>query len=160
MTDIPGTTRDVLSEFADLDGIPLRFFDTAGVRETLDEVEKIGVLGRWKRCQRQILRLIVDGSRPVSDEDLGLREKLGALPHLLVANKADLVVTREPALEALKPIWISAKTGEGLDALKEAMRSFLGSSRAEGLAESVLTTARQNDAVVRAAVSFVPESWP
>ncbi|HTG73487.1 MAG TPA: tRNA uridine-5-carboxymethylaminomethyl(34) synthesis GTPase MnmE [Terriglobia bacterium] len=155
VTAIPGTTRDVLSEFADLDGIPLRFFDTAGVRETLDEAEKLGVTRTLETLSEgDLALLIVDGSRPVTDEDLGLREKLRTLPHLLVANKADLVVTREPALEALKPIWISARTGEGLDALKESMRSFLGSSRAEGLAESVLTTARQNDAVVRAVVSL------
>ncbi len=78
VTAIPGTTRDVLSEFADLDGIPLRFFDTAGVRETLDEVEKIGVTRTLETLsEADLALLVVDGSRPVSDEDLGLREKSG-----------------------------------------------------------------------------------
>jgi tRNA modification GTPase len=155
VTPIPGTTRDVLTESASLDGIPLRFFDTAGVRETVDEVERIGVARTLETLTEADLALVVfDGSLPLSEEDQKIRQKVADLPHLLVANKSDLVVTREPALDALRPIWISAKSGEGLDTLRESMRSFLGSNRAESVAESVLTTARQHESVMRAAESL------
>jgi tRNA modification GTPase len=155
VTAIPGTTRDVLSESASLDGIPLRFFDTAGVRETADEVEKIGVMRTLETLTEADLALVVlDGSTALGEEDQKIREKVAGVPHLLVANKADLVVTRDPAIDSLNPIWISARTGAGLETLREAVRSFLGSNRAEGVAESVLTTARQNESVVRAIESL------
>jgi len=151
VTSTPGTTRDVLSESASLDGVPLRFFDTAGVRETADEVEQIGVSRTLETLTEADLgMLVVDGSAKWSAEDQAILETIPGLPHLLVANKADLAETRDPALESRKPIWTSAKTGEGLDTLREAIRGFLGSNRAEGVAESILTTARQNEAVVRA----------
>ena len=155
VTAIPGTTRDVLSESASLDGIPLRFFDTAGVRETADEVEKIGVTRTLEALTEADLALVVlDGSVALGEEDQKVREKVYGLPHLLVANKADLVGTRDAAIDSLRPIWVSARTGAGLDTLQEAVRSFLGSNRAEGVAESILTTARQNESVVRAIESL------
>lgn len=151
VTSIPGTTRDVLSESASLNGIPVRFFDTAGVRETVDEVESIGVARTLETLtDADLVLLVVDGSCVLSNEDKEIRRKVANLPFLLVANKADLAGSRDVSLENMKPIWVSARTGEGLDALRESIRSFVGSERASGIADSVLTTARQNEAMVKA----------
>jgi tRNA modification GTPase len=155
VTDIPGTTRDVLSESASLDGIPLRFFDTAGVRETHDLVESIGVARTLETLtDADLTLLVVDSSLPINDEDRGVRHKLQNVPHLVVANKADLMPHENAALEEWKPLRVSAKTGEGLTNLREAIRDFLGSSRAEAIAESVLTSARQSETVLRAIASL------
>lgn len=155
VTDIPGTTRDVVSESADLDGIPLRFFDTAGIRDSTDQVERIGVTRTIETLtEADLALLVVDGSEPLSDEDRRVHREIQSLPYLVVANKSDLKSSGDPNLEELRPLWISAKNGEGLDVLREAIRDFLGSSRAEGLAESVLTSARQNDAALRAIASL------
>jgi tRNA modification GTPase len=155
VTDIPGTTRDVVTESAELDGIPLRFFDTAGIRESADQVERIGVRRTIETLtEADLVLVVVDGSVPLSDEDRRVRKEIHSLPHLIVANKSDLKSSGDPNLEEWGPLWVSAKNGEGLEALREAMRGFLGSNRAEGLAESVLTSARQNDAVLRAMESL------
>jgi tRNA modification GTPase len=92
VTPIPGTTRDLVAETANLGGIPLRFVDTAGVREALDEVEKIGVERTFSAIADSDLRLlVVDASGPWTEEDALLLEKLRPLGSLLVAlNKSDL----------------------------------------------------------------------
>jgi tRNA modification GTPase len=149
VTDVPGTTRDVVSESGSLDGIPMQFFDTAGVRETLDRVEQIGVSRTMEALTEADLALVVlDGTSPIAAEDERVRETVRGLPHLVIANKCDL--GRRADLEELRPIWLSAKTGEGLDALREAIRNALGDKHSEGFGESVLTSARQNEAVLRA----------
>jgi tRNA modification GTPase len=92
VTPIPGTTRDLVTETANLGGIPLRFVDTAGIREALDEVEQIGVERTFGAIADSDLRLlVVDASGPWTDEDSRLFEKLRPLGSLLVAlNKSDL----------------------------------------------------------------------
>ena len=91
----------------DLDGIPLRFFDTAGVRETTDQVERIGVTRTLETLTEADLACWLSTvRRRWSDEDLSVRERIRGLPHLVVANKADLAVDpRSGAREAWKPIW-------------------------------------------------------
>ena len=77
VTPIPGTTRDLVAETANLGGIPLRFVDTAGVREALDEVEKIGVERTFSAVADSDLRLlVVDASEPWTDEDARLLEEV------------------------------------------------------------------------------------
>jgi len=92
VTPIPGTTRDLVAETANLGGIPLRFVDTAGVRAALDEVEKIGVERTFAAIADSDLRLmVVDASEPWTEEDARLLEKLRPLGSLLIAlNKSDL----------------------------------------------------------------------
>jgi len=93
VTPIPGTTRDTVAETANLGGIPLRFVDTAGIREALDEVEKIGVERTFSAIADSDLRLmVVDASGPWTDDDAALLEKLRPLGSLLIAlNKSDLL---------------------------------------------------------------------
>jgi tRNA modification GTPase len=92
VTPIPGTTRDTVAETANLGGIPLRFVDTAGIRDALDEVEKIGVERTFSAIADSDLRLmVVDASSPWTEEDGALLQKLRPLGSLLVAlNKSDL----------------------------------------------------------------------
>jgi tRNA modification GTPase len=92
VTAIPGTTRDLVAETANLGGIPLRFVDTAGIREAQDEVEKIGVERTFGAIADSDLRLlVVDASEPWTEDDSRLLEKLRPLGSLLIAlNKSDL----------------------------------------------------------------------
>jgi tRNA modification GTPase len=92
VTPLPGTTRDTVAETANLGGIPLRFVDTAGIREALDEVEKIGVERTFSAIADSDLRLmVVDASEPWTGDDAALLAKLRPLGSLLIAlNKSDL----------------------------------------------------------------------
>jgi tRNA modification GTPase len=148
VTEIPGTTRDVLAEAAELNGIPVRFFDTAGVRETVDHVEQIGVSRTIETlAEADLVLLVIDGSSRLDEEDRGLHDRIKVLPHLIVANKRDITADVDPAIEALRPIWISARTNEGIETLRENIACVLGSDRAQSFGESILTTARQNETV-------------
>jgi tRNA modification GTPase len=150
VTDVPGTTRDVVSEGANLDGIPIVFFDTAGMRETTDRVESIGVTRTIETLSEADLALfVIDGSAPLGEEDLRVRETVRDIPHLVVANKCDLGRPSDASLP------VSAKTGEGLDALRHAIRDFVGGNRGESAGESVLTSARQSEAVSRAIAALL-----
>jgi tRNA modification GTPase len=151
VTEIPGTTRDVLSEIADVNGIPVRFYDTAGVRETTDRVEKIGVSRTLETVsEADLVILVIDGSSQLVDDDLAVYERVRTLQHLVVANKLDVAARRDPAVAELKPIWISARTGEGLDSLRERIEVALMSDRSEGIAGTILTSSRQNETILRA----------
>jgi len=143
VTPIPGTTRDLVAETANLGGIPLRFVDTAGVRKALDEVEKIGVERTFSAIADSDLRLlVVDASEPWTEDDSKLLEKLRPLGSLLVAlNKSDLPpqITDvapgfSPANAALKGgattlVHTSALTGEGIHELKEEILALAAPAR-------------------------------
>jgi tRNA modification GTPase len=151
VTDVPGTTRDIISEGASLDGIPLKVFDTAGVRETGDLVEQIGVSRALETAaEADLILFVVDGSAVFGEEDRKAWERIQQLPHIVIANKADLRWAKNDELEMMQPIRLSALTGEGFVELQEAIRKFLGQTASEELAESILTSARQHDAVLRA----------
>lgn len=151
VTDIPGTTRDIVTESASLDGIPLKIFDTAGVRDTRDDVERIGVARALETAaEADLLLFVIDGSRQLDDADRAALEKVRNLSHLIVANKADLGAFHDAEVDGMKPLRVSAKTGEGIDELRQAIRENLGHAQSEGFTESILTTARQNEAVLGA----------
>jgi tRNA modification GTPase len=151
VTDVPGTTRDIISEGTTLDGIPLKIFDTAGVRETGDAVEQMGVSRALETvAEADLILFVIDGSSFLGHEDRSAWERVRQLPHLVVANKADLTQSQDPEVAEMGPIRVSARTGEGLEELRRAIGRFLGETPSEDLAESILTTARQHDAVRRA----------
>ena len=155
VTEIPGTTRDVISELSDLNGIPVRFFDTAGVRDTVDHVERIGVSRTLETlAEADLVLLIIDGSSRLGAEDMKIHERIEGLPHLVVANKQDIASDVDPALVELGPIWVSAQTGVGIENLRENIARILGGDRAQSFGESILTTARQNETVSNAMVSL------
>jgi tRNA modification GTPase len=130
VTEVPGTTRDVLREHLQIDGLPIHVIDTAGLRETADPVERIGVERAWAEIDRadQVL-LVVDDSADITDEDRTLAERLLQGQELTVArNKIDLTGRTAGPVDAKvgTEIAVSARTGAGLDALRAHLKELAG----------------------------------
>ncbi len=151
VTDIPGTTRDVLTETISLDGVPLRFSDTAGVREAGDRVESIGVSRTFETLADADLALVVlDGSGKLDHNDRQVLARAEAVRHLVIINKKDLPQTLEDgSLNGSPRVHVSATTGDGLEELWTAIRSFVGNQRTDLADDFVLTSTRQNDAILK-----------
>ncbi|MGH8279435.1 MAG: tRNA uridine-5-carboxymethylaminomethyl(34) synthesis GTPase MnmE [Gammaproteobacteria bacterium] len=130
VTDVPGTTRDVLREYINLDGLPLHVVDTAGLREVVDVVEREGVRRAWDaaRSADRVL-FVVDDVVGLSAADRRILTQLPAkLPVTLVYNKIDLS-GRAPGQDSgstPESVSVSAKTGVGLDALREHLKQVAG----------------------------------
>lgn len=154
VTDIPGTTRDTLEEKARIGGVLLRLTDTAGLRQTGDPVEQIGVRRALSAAADSPLVLAVfDGSRPLGEEDgEAIRSAQGALFSIAVVNKCDLPQKIDMgAIEAAfgKVCVVSALDKTGLETLGEVVSALFPT--AEGTVDGeIITNARQADAVVRA----------
>ena len=153
VTDVAGTTRDTVEEKVRLGHTLLRLIDTAGIRETEDAVERIGVeRSRTAAESAQLAVLVLDSSQPLSAEDEEAMALAEAAPHLLVVlNKCDLPCAIDTqALHRRFPnaSCISAKSGQGIEALTEQIEAlFGGHSQFTG---ELLTNARQAEAVRRA----------
>ena len=151
VTDIPGTTRDTVEETVMLGCTRLRLIDTAGIRDTADTVEAIGVERSKKAMEESDLVIYVcDGSKPLDAEDEAIIDL--CLEHrnaIALVNKADLGRCVEPCeLPFMAVIYVCAKTGEGLDQLADMVDTmFEGEAPCDG---SILTNARQYDAIRRA----------
>lgn len=147
VTDVPGTTRDTLSESIDIGGVPVVLTDTAGLRETTDNIESLGI-ERTHRAMSDadLVLLVLDGSNEVGPEDEELINQTADARRIVVMNKSDLPSfgssTRCVALG--EAITVSARTGEGLPALHDAILANLNSNGAEdgGL---LITNARHYD---------------
>jgi tRNA modification GTPase len=139
VTEFPGTTRDVLREQIDLDGIPVHVADTAGIRETSDVIEAEGIRrARQALESADIVLLIRDASESAAPDDELYAEVPDGVRTIIVANKADLLppdIFRQLAEEATgEQVWISARTGSGIDALRKRIRQVIGASeQAEGV---------------------------
>ena len=153
VTDVAGTTRDTVEEKVRLDHVLLRLIDTAGIRETADSVEKIGVeRSRVAAGKASLALLVLDGSAPLDAEDeAAIAVAEGVANLVVIVNKADL--PRRIDVGALADrfdnvISLSAKTGEGITTLTDHITSlYPAGSAAQG---ELLTNARQADAVSRA----------
>ena len=144
VTAVPGTTRDVLEETLNLGGVPVRLSDTAGLRETDDEVERIGVARTQSSIEKaDLVLLVLDAVTGETPEDAALRHSLANRPHLVVWNKWDLSAHAVPADGAVA---ISALTGWNLDALEAAIvQKTLG--EASGIESALVTHARHKQAL-------------
>ncbi len=151
VTDIPGTTRDTVEEAVRIGGVKLRLIDTAGIRETADTVEAIGVQRSRQAVENADMVIFVcDGSQPLTEEDEAIidlcceRENSVAL-----INKADLGQVVMPGdLPFMNIVEICAATGDGLEQFADVVELlFGGKTPCDG---SVLTNARQADAIRRA----------
>ena len=152
VSDIPGTTRDIIEEFISLDGIPVKITDTAGIRETEDEVEKIGVeKSREKIDEADLVVLMLDSSRPLEDEDREIIEKVKDKKYVVLMNKNDLEkkISDEDIKKLKNIIYISAKTGFGIDELKEKVKDlfFNGEVDSESM---IISNNRHKQALYRA----------
>ena len=133
VTAIAGTTRDVLREQVDLDGIALELADTAGLRETEDPVEREGVRRAHGELQRADAVLLVTEAAH-AEADLALLDALPPTAALVLVNKIDLdgAAAREETRAGLPWLWLSARTGAGLDALRARLRALAGATGGEG----------------------------
>ena len=151
VTDIPGTTRDTVEETVMLGKTKLRLIDTAGIRETADTVEAIGVERSKKAIEESDLTIFVcDGSKPLTEEDEAIMDLCSERENAIaLINKTDLGGCVEPSdLPFMHIIRICAKTGEGLDQLSDLLEVlFENETPCDG---SILTNARQYDACRRA----------
>lgn len=154
VTDIPGTTRDTIEEKLRLGGLCLRLIDTAGIRDTGDRVEQLGVeRSRAALESAELVIAVVDGSAPYSTEDEEIIAAARRAPQgIVVISKNDL--NPAPCLPAsgLPTVSVSSVTGLGLEALEEAISALFPLPRVP--AGEILTNARQADAVRRALESM------
>jgi tRNA modification GTPase len=151
VTDIPGTTRDTVEETVMVGSTRLRLIDTAGIRETADQIEAMGVERSKKAVEEADLVIFVcDGSKELTAEDEEIMDFCCEAPHsIAIVNETDLGQTVQPSdLPFMNIIPICAKTGEGLDLFADTVDTlFESESPCDG---SILTNARQYDAIRRA----------
>jgi tRNA modification GTPase len=159
VTDVPGTTRDTVEVQIQVDGMPFRLVDTAGVRSSDDPIERMGIeRSREAMEQADLILLVRDATVPPTAEDESLlQEALDRADTILVWNKSDLPAPPPPAPERagerLTTVSLSAKTGAGLDKLEQAMgrlgRKFFPQTQAEHYGV-LLANQRQTQAAQRA----------
>ncbi|MGQ9615116.1 MAG: tRNA uridine-5-carboxymethylaminomethyl(34) synthesis GTPase MnmE [Spirochaetota bacterium] len=157
VTPLPGTTRDVIEEQLNIDGIPFILADTAGITETEDIIEKEGVKkSRYYLQRAQLVILVFDGSESLDERDRILTGQTKHLPRIPVVNKSDLPIKINLAeLSRLTGtadnlIIISAKTGKGLKELEKKMADKVISGDAEGDHSILVTSARHFNILKRA----------
>lgn len=158
VTEIPGTTRDTLSELLNLDGIPVLITDTAGLRASDDKVEHLGI-ERTKQAiaDADLVVVVIDGSQPLNDEDREVLSLVADSLNVIAVNKSDLprhdhTATLGDRQERIVPV--SAKTGEGLSDLRQAMlEPFLLREIHDG--HFLVTNARHFDLLSRANLALL-----
>lgn len=154
VTDIPGTTRDIIEEYISLDGIPIRIIDTAGIRETEDVVEKIGVeRSKEKIEEADLIILMLDASREITEEDIEIIKYIKNKKYIVLLNKQDLpnAINQDDLQELNKEyiIPISTKDELGIDEIKNAIKElfFKGDINSS---EVMVTNIRHKEALYRA----------
>jgi len=130
VTEIPGTTRDAIRQTINVGGIPTHIIDTAGLRDSSDTVERMGIERTWALIEKaDLLLLLIDATQGERDADRDIVSRLPAtLPCIRVMNKIDLLTG--PAATAKRTgkqtVWLSARTGSGIDLLKDALLEAVG----------------------------------
>ncbi|MDD5544923.1 MAG: tRNA uridine-5-carboxymethylaminomethyl(34) synthesis GTPase MnmE [Acidobacteriia bacterium] len=171
VTALPGTTRDTISEPAQIHGLPIHLVDTAGIRLTTNIVEKEGVTRAYAALAESDLVLVVlDGSTGLEAEDASLLEQVSDLGHIVVLNKSDLPRRVEPSElpnQNSKTLEVSAKTGEGIELLRDVIfEAATGAQSRELVAHSLITNLRQEQllkecqAGLQAAVASIDAAQP
>ena len=154
VTDIPGTTRDTIEEKLRLGSLTLRLCDTAGIRDSDDAVERLGVhRSREAMAHAELVIAVVDGGSEVTDEDMEIiRAAERAKKGLVVLSKADLGHVCPPPKTVLPCVTVSSVTGQGLDELEAAIKALFPLPQVP--AGEILTNARQAEAISRALESM------
>lgn len=155
VTPLPGTTRDVIEESINLDGLPAVLWDTAGIHDTSDRIERIGVqLSRAHLEKADAVILVVDGSVPLTPDDRALLGSIRGKKILVAINKNDLPkaitvdeLSRDCSTGHL--VYVSAKTGDGVKELKHCLRELVIDGDEEPAI--VITNLRHKSALVRGA---------
>ena len=161
VTAVPGTTRDLVTERISLEGIPLELVDTAGLRESFEEVEQLGIArSREALADAALVLVVLDATQPLNDEERGLLAAVEGRPAIVAINKSDLADAGVAGMSEVKFDWsvseatgivampTSALTGEGIGALRERILALAtgGAASEPGL----LTSLRHQQAIAAA----------
>lgn len=148
VTEIAGTTRDLLEDNLSLSGLHFRLIDTAGIRQTEDIIEKEGIKRSREAMQESDLVLLVfDASKPLCEESLQLLSTAPIDKTLLIWNKSDLIDTKPSYQTPIPHVLISALKGDGLDRLKEAVSHCIWKKAPPAKDELILTNLRHKQAL-------------
>ena len=172
VTDIAGTTRDVIEEFVNIKGIPLKIVDTAGIRETDDIVEKIGVeKSRESFSTADLVIMVLDASRKLAEEDIEILESLENKKTIVLLNKIDL--KPEIEIEKIKEyvneediIEISALKHQGIEELHDKIEAMVYQGSVKNSSNLMITNSRHKDALFKAyeaindAISAIEQRMP
>jgi tRNA modification GTPase len=167
VTPVAGTTRDAIRSSVEVDGIPLHIIDTAGLRETSDTVEQVGIARAWAEIERADLALVITDARaPQHEGNAAIVSRLHpSLARVIVRNKIDLagMEARRSAVNGVPEIWLSAKTGSGVELLRRAILDIAGTEEnthdaflARERHLRALAAAREHVALAAAHLSSVP----
>ncbi len=122
VTEVPGTTRDVLEEYINIEGVPLRILDTAGIRHSHDVVEQEGVRRALEVVESaDIVLVVLDGSQPISTEDQRVLDAVIGKNAIAVINKSDLPRKLDPVTNSMTQVTVSCRTGAGLQDLRQVI---------------------------------------
>ncbi|HZK33383.1 MAG TPA: tRNA uridine-5-carboxymethylaminomethyl(34) synthesis GTPase MnmE [Tissierellaceae bacterium] len=156
VTNIPGTTRDIIEEYINIDGIPLKIIDTAGIRITEDEVEKIGVNRAKEAINRaDLIIAIFDASLELSEDDYEIIKLIKEKKSIVLLNKTDLrnVLDEEELISLIegKPmITTSITSGIGIDIMEEKIKEMFYGGEIELDSDTTITNVRHKDLLVKA----------
>lgn len=172
VTDIAGTTRDVIEEFVNIKGIPLKIVDTAGIRETEDIVEKIGVeKSKESYNTADLVIMVLDSSRPLSQEDREILETLENKKTIVLLNKTDLpqqidIDELSKYVDCSSIIKISALQHKGIEELQDKIEAMVYKGSVKNSSNLMITNSRHKDALLKAyesindAISAIDQNMP
>ncbi len=127
VTEIAGTTRDTVREAIQIQGVPVHVIDTAGLRDTEDPVEKLGIARTWQAVEKaDVAVLLIDAQHGVGSQEAAILKRLGEIPVLTVHNKIDLADAVPRVSTDGAELWLSARTGGGIDLLEQQLLRMAG----------------------------------
>ena len=157
VTDIPGTTRDIIEDFINIRGIAVRIVDTAGIRETPDQIERIGIQrSRQNMDEADLVIMVIDSSEPLGCEDMEILEHIRDKKALILLNKIDKtpVLTRKDVVEELGgdiPVVNTSLTlGTGIDKVEDMIYTMFFKGEIEADHDVTVTNIRHQEALIRA----------
>jgi len=160
VTSIPGTTRDFIEETISIKGIPVTLTDTAGVRKSSEVIEQEGIAFVWEKAlAADMVIILIDGSEPLTEEDIEVIDRNREKRVVLAVNKSDLprLVTDaqiHDLLPGVEPLWISAKYGDGMAELKERIYALASDNGEDAGSDVILTNLRHKTALEKSAAAL------
>lgn len=161
VTDIPGTTRDVVEAYLNIEGIPFQLLDTAGIRETEDIVEKIGVQRSKESIEAaDLVLMLIDSSRDLDQEEIQMIKDLKYKKVIYILNKIDLkpIITQEKLKAYIEEkdyiVPISAMQQSGLETLKQTMKHYILQEKIEINSGATISNRRQKQSLIKAIESL------
>lgn len=159
VTEIPGTTRDIIEEYINIEGIPVKLYDTAGIRETKDIIEKIGVEKTIEYINKSgLVIFMIDGSRAVDDEDIKIANLVKNKKVIIVINKSDLPSAADISkirdiVKSDNIIKVSVNTESGVDKVKKKIAQIIYNGKVE-IKDIDVTNVRHRDILIKARESI------